>query len=68
MFVHSPFNLIPILFNLLGLFIFGRSLEKKMGSREFLVYYFVTGIGAVFLFIFFNTPVIGASAAVFVRC
>jgi membrane associated rhomboid family serine protease len=65
MFVHSPFNPIPILFNMLGLFIFGRSLEKKMGSGEFLIYYFVTGIGAVILFLFLKVPIVGASGVVF---
>ena len=65
MFVYSPFYPIPILFNMLGLFIFGRSLEKKMGSREFLIYYFVTGIGAVILFLFLKVPIVGASGVVF---
>ena len=42
MFVHGGMN--HILFNMLGLFFFGPQLEERMGSTEFLVYYFLTGI------------------------
>ena len=49
MFLHSispPF--FHILFNMLMLFIFGNELERYWGSRRFLTYYFITGIGAGF--------------------
>lgn len=42
MFVHGGMN--HILFNMLGLFFFGPQLEERMGSSEFLLYYFLTGI------------------------
>jgi len=41
MFIHG--NLSHILFNMLGLFIFGFHVERQIGSKEFLLYYFVTG-------------------------
>jgi membrane associated rhomboid family serine protease len=43
MFVHDPRGFSHILFNMLGLFIFGVQVERQMGSKEFLLYYFVTG-------------------------
>jgi membrane associated rhomboid family serine protease len=70
MFVHiRPSH---ILFNMLGLFIFGVQVEQRMGSREFLLFYFLTGTlaGAFsFAFLFFTgsfwTPLLGASGAIF---
>lgn len=44
MFLHG--NLFHLLFNMLGLWMFGRDLENDWGSREFLKYYFICGIGA----------------------
>ncbi len=63
MFLHG--NMFHILFNMLFIWMFGSTLEQVWGSKRFLQYYFVCGIGgAVFSFIFsYNTPVIGASAA-----
>ncbi len=65
LFVHNPFNLLHLIFNMIGLFVFGRYLERKMGGKEFLTYYFVTGIGAILIFLFLGKPVIGASGAIF---
>lgn len=42
MFVHG--NFAHIFSNMLGLFFFGYSLEKAIGSKEFLLLYFVCGI------------------------
>ncbi|MBE6225427.1 MAG: rhomboid family intramembrane serine protease [Bacteroidales bacterium] len=47
MFMHGGFT--HILFNMYTLFIFGCVLERVWGSRKFLFYYFVTGIGAALL-------------------
>ena len=44
MFVHS--GIFHILFNMLTLYMFGNELVRYWGPRRFLVYYFVTGIGA----------------------
>lgn len=75
MFVHA--GLFHILFNMLTLWMFGTELERIWGTRYFLKYYFVTGIGAAALTVFFSllpfpvaaalqhSVVIGASGAVY---
>jgi membrane associated rhomboid family serine protease len=49
MFVHADFP--HLLFNMLGLFFFGRMLEQAFGTKRFLIYYFVCGIGASLIYI-----------------
>ena len=44
MFIHA--GLFHILFNMLALWMFGTELERIWGTRFFLKFYFVTGIGA----------------------
>jgi membrane associated rhomboid family serine protease len=44
MFLHA--GIFHILFNMLALWMFGVELERRWGSRFFLKYYLVTGIGA----------------------
>ena len=63
MFVHGGFS--HILFNMLGLFIFGTQLEKHMGSTEFLILYFFTGIGTGVVSFFLGINVVGASGAIY---
>lgn len=65
MFVHGGFW--HIFFNLLVLFFFGPPLEGRWGSREFIKYYLICGLGGAALsFVFaFNSPIVGASAAVY---
>ena len=70
MFMHGNFS--HILFNMLGLFIFGLHVERQMGSKELLLYYFVTGIMAgIFSFgVYYITgkyivALVGASGALF---
>jgi len=65
MFVHGGFG--HVLVNMLGLFFFGPPIEERWGSREFIKFYLICGLGgAVLSFIFgFHAMVIGASAAVF---
>ena len=70
MFMHSGFG--HIIFNMLGLFFFGIHVERQMGSYEFLLYYFVTGILAgLFSFILYYLTgayvviLLGASGALF---
>ncbi|MDR2151147.1 MAG: rhomboid family intramembrane serine protease [Spirochaetaceae bacterium] len=70
MFVHG--NLSHLLFNMLALFVFGVQVERHLGSREFLSYYFSTGIFAgLFSFVIFlltnhyNVWLMGASGALF---
>ena len=72
MFVHDPSSISHLLFNMFALFIFGRQVERHMGSREFLLYYLSTGILAgVFSFVvylytgFMWVRLMGASGAIF---
>ncbi len=67
MFLHG--GLFHILFNMFVLWMFGCEIERTWGTREFVKYYFLTGVGAG-LFTFFlsfnsHVPTIGASGAVF---
>src|SRR5437870_6161872 len=75
MFLHG--GIFHILFNMLALWMFGTELERLWGTRYFLKFYFVTGIGAGLLtilvsllgFRFTNliyvVPTIGASGAIY---
>ena len=77
LFVHDPHSLFHILFNMLAVWMFGVDLERRWGARGFLIYYFVTGIGAgvttvmVGLLPFeatrgiYEIPTVGASGAVY---
>lgn len=47
MFLHA--NMPHLLMNMFALWMFGRVLEYDMGSKRFLTYYMITGIGAAFL-------------------
>jgi len=75
MFLHG--GLFHILFNMLALWMFGAELERIWGTRYFLKFYFVTGIGAGILTVLFSllpfaaseqlyrSNVIGASGAIY---
>ena len=75
MFLHG--SLFHILFNMLALWMFGTELERMWGTRSFLKFYFVTGIGAAVLTVFFSLlpfgfarqlyayQIIGASGAIY---
>jgi membrane associated rhomboid family serine protease len=64
MFVHG--NFMHLLFNMLGLFFFGPPLEARWGSREFIKFYLICGIGgAILSFLFVSSSIVGASAAVY---
>lgn len=52
MFMHA--GIAHLFFNMFALWMFGRVLESVWGPRRFLVYYFVTGLGAVALHMFVN--------------
>ncbi len=47
MFMHGGFT--HILFNMFALWMFGRVLESVWGPKRFLMYYMITGIGAIAL-------------------
>jgi membrane associated rhomboid family serine protease len=67
MFLHDPNNIMHILFNMLGLYWFGVSVEERLGSARFLTLYFISGLAGAILSIFLspNAAVIGASGAIF---
>jgi membrane associated rhomboid family serine protease len=46
MFLHDVHHVTHILFNMLGLWMFGVELERMWGTRFFVKYYAITGIGA----------------------
>jgi membrane associated rhomboid family serine protease len=75
MFLHG--GVFHILFNMLALWMFGAELERIWGTRYFLKFYFVTGIGAGALTVIFSllpfafaqqvqhSVIIGASGAIY---
>jgi membrane associated rhomboid family serine protease len=70
MFLHRDMS--HLFFNMLGLFFFGVQIERYMGSREFLLFYFVCGFAAgLFSFIAYvftgsyGIILIGASGAIY---
>ncbi len=72
MFLHDPYGFTHILFNMLTLWMFGTDLERQWGTKRFLTYYFVCGVGAgicvVLINLLFgemNARVIGASGAIY---
>ena len=69
MFLHADFS--HIFFNMFSLWMFGRIIEQTLGTKRFLAYYFICGIGAglcqIIMQIFTenlpNAATIGASGA-----
>jgi membrane associated rhomboid family serine protease len=72
LFLHDPFGFGHILFNMLMLWMFGMDLERDWGTKRFLRYYFLCGIGAGICDVVVNAAVgtldtrtIGASGAIY---
>lgn len=69
MFVHGSIS--HLIFNMLSLFIFGMSVEKAIGTKEFILFYFISGIlsGVLSLITYMMlgtwTLLIGASGALY---
>jgi len=66
MFLHGGFA--HLFFNLFALWMFGQSIENLWGTKRFVIYYFITGIGAALIHILVtgaNVPMVGASGAVY---
>ena len=72
MFMHGGFW--HIFFNMYTLFLFGMVVENTIGSKKFLLYYFICGLGAAALHtgvqaiqagVFKTTPTLGASGAIY---
>lgn len=49
MFVHSPSTFFHVFFNMLTLFFFGPALENTWGSKRFIFYYMICGVGAALI-------------------
>jgi len=63
-FLHGGF--IHLFFNMFVLWMFGRVLEQLWGTKEFLKFFFISGIGAgITCIIFSSYPTIGASGAIY---
>lgn len=52
MFSHSTYDIMHIIGNMFALYMFGSSLEQAWGSKRFLQFYLITGIGAGVLYQF----------------
>jgi membrane associated rhomboid family serine protease len=72
MFVHDPRSMSHLIFNMLGLFFFGLNVERSMGSKEFLLFYLLTGIlcGVISFAVYYFTGgyrnlLMGASGAIY---
>ncbi len=48
MFMHASFT--HLFFNMFAVWMFGNSLENRWGSKRFLIFYMLTGLGAAFLY------------------
>ena len=46
MFLHDPGNFFHILFNMFALWMFGSTLENLWGTKRFLIFYLICGVGA----------------------
>lgn len=65
LFLHSPFNPFHVAFNMLALWMFGMELEQRWGTRTFVLFYILCGVGAgVFSTIAWDSRILGASGAV----
>ncbi|GAB6282618.1 MAG: rhomboid family intramembrane serine protease [Ignavibacterium sp.] len=69
-FLHGGFA--HILFNMFALWMFGAEIENIMGSKKFLLFYLICGVGAGLLHLFLSplfssipAPTIGASGAIY---
>lgn len=69
MFLHADFS--HLFFNMFALWMFGRTLEYELGSKRFLTYYMVCGVGAALIQMLVCwlegsvASTVGASGAVF---
>lgn len=66
MFLHASFG--HVIFNLFALWIFGQSIENFWGTNRFVIYYFLTGMGAALIHMWIGgggAPTVGASGAVY---
>lgn len=64
MFLHG--GVLHLVFNMFVLWLFGCEVERTLGTREFVKYYLICGMGAGVCHMLINpAPVVGASGAIF---
>ncbi|HBZ96915.1 MAG TPA: rhomboid family intramembrane serine protease, partial [Phycisphaerales bacterium] len=64
-FAHNPSDILHLVFNMIGLWIFGTSLEDRLGHASFLGFYLIGGcIAGIAHMMETAAPVIGASGSV----
>ena len=65
MFLHDPYSLLHILFNMYTLYLFGPRVEERLTSRHFIWFYLLSGIGGGLLSCVLSpyAAVVGASGA-----
>ena len=68
-FLHDVYNVSHLLFNMLGLWMFGSALEDVWGARQFTKFFFICGVGAGILMVLLSPydprMTIGASGSVY---
>ncbi len=74
-FLHDPDNLMHVLFNMFGMWVFGPMVERYLGGKKYLAFYLMCGLAGGVLFTILtvlgllpngvNSTLIGASAGVF---
>ncbi len=74
-FLHDPRNIMHVLFNMFGMWIFGPMVERYLGGKKYLAFYLVCGLAGGVLFTILtlvgvlpngiHSTLIGASAGVF---
>jgi membrane associated rhomboid family serine protease len=67
MFVHSQNSFLHLLLNMVSLYLFGPIVERLLGRVRFLALYLLSGLGGsvAVLLLAPDTPVVGASGAIF---
>ena len=72
LFLHDPYGFAHIVFNMLALWMIGSDLERDWGTKAFLKYYFLCGVGAGvcvvvanMLFGSLDSRTIGSSCAIY---
>jgi membrane associated rhomboid family serine protease len=72
LFLHDPWGVMHVLLNMLVLWMFGAPVEETWGTRRFMQYYFLCGVGAGVCVVLVNLLVgnpyqstIGASGAIY---
>jgi membrane associated rhomboid family serine protease len=70
-FLHDPRDILHIMFNMIGLYFLGPTLERYWGSKKFLIFYLGCGVAGGLFYMLLVTvgflsavPLIGASGAI----